>query len=243
VNLKWTLNTFNALIFSLSNYSYACLWQGGEEAYWPTNSIKVCFTNLNESPRHRHVASVVENALQDLDRQTRFRFMGYGECLESERDEHQIRIDLQDIGASARAYSIGPSSGLMWPSTTLPLGGSTDPRTQAIVTDSFIRYTTYHEIMHLLGVHHDHERGSKAYESLNEDHPDLVTYGPYDPDSIMLNNEGLSPGDLRCLNMIAARRMHLVYNGSQSTTYSDFETEVRTTPEEVYYQSDPNSIN
>lgn len=229
------------LILTQPINSWACLWEGGENAYWPTNSIKVCFTNLNESPRHQHVAQVVQNSLSDLDRQTRFRFVGYGECLEEERDEHQIRIDMQDIGASARAYSIGPESGLMWPSTTLPLGGGTDPRTLAVVTDTFIRYTAMHEVMHLLGVHHDHERGSKAYESLNVDQPDLVTYGAYDPESIMLNNEGLSSGDLRCLNMIAARRMHLVYNGTQTTTYSDFDS-VPSSYEEVYYEEGHNSI-
>lgn len=221
----------------------ACLWQGGNNAYWPTNSIKVCFTNLNDSERHQHVASLVKASIEEIDQKTRFRFSGYSECLEEERDEHQIRINLEDIGASGRSYTVGPSAGLLWPSTTLPLNGSTDPRTQALVTDGFISWTTKHELMHLLGLHHDHQRGSQNYDAINEQVPELVTFGSYDPNSIMLENESLSAGDLRCLNMIASRRMHLVYSGTQTTRYSDFDSSTDVSEEEGLYNiGAPSSI-
>lgn len=218
----------------------ACLWKGGENAYWPTNTIKTCFTNPNASIHHQRTALTVIDSIKELSDKTRFRFVGFTKCKHSESEEHQIRIALENVGSEPGSYNVGPSAGLMCPNLILPLQ-SQNSRSPASVSSSFIDWTTKHDVIHLLGVLHDQPRASISYDTLNSEEPNLVTFGEYDANSITLDNQHLSEADIQCLNMIALRKMHLVYNGAQSAPYSSFE-QPEESRQQSYYIEGSNSL-
>ncbi len=203
---------FTLVIFLLTSASQACIWQQAEPAYWPSNNIQVCFTNMNQSERHQMLAQLVQNTLLEINRRTSFQLTGFSECQPTGVGTPQISINLDEgrtVGQASPNYQGGMSE---YPNVFVPTHNS--------LGQEFIVGQAIHEVLHMFGIQHEHAHFQER--DFGSDSPfregDFYFHGSYNPDSVMVrtsatgftppvdSNQGwLAESDVQCLNMIAAR--------------------------------------
>lgn len=224
---------FFILITIYSLQTFSCIWQNSENPFWPSSRIEVCF--LPPSPGEQENLSLFTEAkriatqgLQDIDRQTQMSFFGYNECTDHNTTPRgaKIRIDLSSTRNVGEAASIGPGSSQSAVNLTLPyLRGNDKDSPLLHLQNSFaIQYILTHELLHLLGFHHDRPRGeTKDMDAATRGN--ALVIGDFDPNSIMnlsspmgvaaqanrenpTENPILSPADIHCINRVADRTIH-----------------------------------
>lgn len=217
---KWTLTL--AIGFLVSQQALACLWQNSNQPYWPSNEINVCFIKPKgefsfEMSRAR---VTIERAFKaQLNKRTPFEFKGFGFCREEDKSTPGVHIALSYGMGGGMSAGIGPSYALDYPNLTLDYI-SLDPSTQKpTFSATSLVNATLHETLHLFGFLHDTERTNKRrLASLQHHNPVMI--GDYDKNSVLVNPNTtvLSDGDVKCLQMIANKKMgHTKADGKKAS--------------------------
>lgn len=228
--------TYFLFFIAITLYSlqtYACIWQNGENPFWPSSRLEVCFIPPSAAERENlnlftEAKTIATQGLQDIDSQTDMSFFGFNECTDHNTSPRtpKIRIDLSSTRTVGEAASIGPASSQSSVNLTLPYlrGADKDSPMNTLQNSFAIRYILTHELLHLLGFHHDRQRGeTKDIDAavLNN----ALVIGDFDPHSVMnlsspmgvaaqtnranpTDNPILSPGDISCINRVADRTIH-----------------------------------
>ncbi len=208
---------------------WACIWQGGENAYWPSNRIEVCFleANPNDLEHEQAFSAAIELATQayvEMSQQTDFHFFGFQTCVFNEDSEltPMIRVDFSTEVTLGHAVSKGPGASTEPINIVMPYldRSGKDDNPQGVQTDFAIKYIMIHETLHLLGFSHDSPRD--PIKDTNRFPPHTLIVGDFDPLSVMhlfspmgiaaqtnqqnpTTNPILSSGDISCLNQVARR--------------------------------------
>lgn len=220
-----------ALIFlSHTTQATACIWQGGDSAFWSSYRIEVCFIPATgiELTEHRDLylraKRIIENGYRLFNQETSLEFFGFNDCHDmtnSQRSE-KIRIDLMLTDGLGRAYSVGPASARyehnMILTYAMQAAKTSDGLPRPILEENLL-FLVLHESMHLLGIHHEHPRNSKWWAEMAQD---VFFLENFDAGSVMnitpeemgnlTNNRSilraapfLTIDDKRCIDAIVSR--------------------------------------
>lgn len=218
-----TLFIFMFLFVETSIEASACVWQNGENPFWQSNEIQICFVDpASESmdPNERQARRLIKEAVErEFNNRTNISFTGFQSC---EHNYHRqgennslppmIRMELSPGFGSGQAHSIGPASSTSHVNIRvdyLSVGStSEEPRTRAPID---MQDEALHELMHLLGFHHGFfHTNSKAAES----YENLIFLNEYDPQSITIPAPTRDPtgrftaADIECINKVADRSIN-----------------------------------
>jgi hypothetical protein len=240
----------------------ACVWvpEDGATVYWPSTTIPVCFIeqdaraisrkgNTTFSNDLSESRQIMTQALREMSQKTRFNLHGFGQC-DPNDSSPMIRINFTRNAGDGEAESIGPNSARKRP-YNISVSQVPTPHVQSRVSErtglpesfdhaAWAKTAVQHEVMHLLGFHHDTPRGTSEWNRFVAAQGQTQRIDEeFDQHSVMnITGHGkeLSDRDIACINDLAMRTIR--YN---SVTTNPLLTSTPTTDTPDANQTPPTS--